>query len=146
MDAVKLLVEDHERARDLMQRMLATGAEQVDLRRQLLALLYQELEVHARIEEDVFYPALDRVGQHEQIQDSRKEHQQIRQMLAGIENTDLSDPAWKAQVQVLYDCVVHHVGEEEDQLFPWAQSRLGSDLDDLGTRMSRERGDLLRDF
>lgn len=146
MDAIALLKEDHRRVRDLLRRMLATTAEQLDLRHQLFELLHQELAIHARIEEDVFYPAVDAQGEkeHEQIKDSRSEHQWMRETLTRIEHIDPSDPAWKIQVQSLNDCVEHHLKEEEEELFVSARDALAENLDTLGNRMAQERGELLR--
>lgn len=146
MDAIKLLMEDHQRVRDLLGRILATTAEQVDPRLQLFSLLKQELEIHTQIEEDVFYPIMDRQGadEHEQVVDALDEHRAIRDLLTEMDDIDPSDPLWRAKAAELHDCIEHHVSDEENELFPLARDEIGAELEQLGSSMYSEKGDLLR--
>ncbi len=148
MDAVEFLEREHAHARNLVARMLATNAEQVDLRHQLFELLRQELEIHARLEEDLFYPAMARQGswEKEQVQDSRKEHQAMRIVLSRLETIDLSGARWKECVIELNELLEHHLGEEEQELFPTARREIAAELPVMGDRLYRAKGELLREY
>lgn len=56
-DAIALLTEDHQRVRELLGEMEETTERAVSKREELLATIEQELEIHTKIEEDIFYPA-----------------------------------------------------------------------------------------
>ncbi len=148
MDAIEFLKVDHAHARDLVGRMMATTAEQLDLRHQLFELLRQELEIHARIEEDLFYPVIERQGSHEQeqVRDSLDEHQEMRDMLSQIEQIDFSDGRWKQRLIEFNEVLEHHLHDEEDDLFPRARREIASELEGMGERMYREKGDRLREY
>jgi hemerythrin superfamily protein len=56
MDALELLKQDHAKVKELLER--AEGAEQGKEQNAIFNQIKKELETHARIEEDVFYPAV----------------------------------------------------------------------------------------
>lgn len=148
MDAITLLHDDHERTLDLLQRMLATSAEQIDVRTQLYALLQQEFELHARVEEDVFCQAMDLQGdaEHRQVEVVRAGQPPLQSALAALGDADPSDPDWIACATALRDLFDRHIHATEDDLFPRAHHLLADELDRMGECISREKADLLRSY
>src|SRR5437773_9769598 len=59
-DAIILLKEDHKKIRVLLGELEDTSTRAVDKREELLQTIERELKIHAKIEEQIFYPALDR--------------------------------------------------------------------------------------
>ena len=57
MNAIQLLKEDHKKVRALLAELEATTSRGTKKRSQLLATIAQELRVHTKIEEEIFYPA-----------------------------------------------------------------------------------------
>lgn len=148
MDAIDMLKEDHKRIRELIQRMLGTSNEQVDERTQMFELLKQELEIHTRVEEDVFYPVMDRQGghEHEEVDDALKEHGEIRDLLNVMSRTDPSSNSWEDKLEELHQTLEHHIDDEENDLFVCARDDIPADLENIGNRMYQEKGDLLRAY
>ena len=56
-DAIALLKEDHETVRELLGELEETTSKATSRRQTLLKSIEQELKIHTKIEEDIFYPA-----------------------------------------------------------------------------------------
>lgn len=107
-------------------------------RRKLAESICQALEVHARIEEEVFYPALREAGS-ELVQKSVPEHEEMRRLIAALRKLDPADAQYDATFMDLMRTVMHHVADEETVLLPQAESLLADRLPELGMRMAKRR-------
>jgi len=58
MNAFTLLKADHKKVARIFEKSEPTTERGVKTREQLFAQLKNELDLHARIEEEIFYPAL----------------------------------------------------------------------------------------
>jgi hemerythrin superfamily protein len=141
MDAIQLLKNDHKR----VEKIFSDLENKTDDRRALFPELDRELTVHAEIEEKIFYPAAKQAEPtRDLVLESLEEHKQIKMVLADLEQTDMRTAEWGADLKVLKEDVMHHVGEEEDDLFPKIQTILSKQqLDELGTRMQEMKMQLL---
>lgn len=140
MDAIQLLKDDHQKVEKIFSSM-----ERKENRQRLFQELDRELTVHATIEEQIFYPAArEAEPTRDLVLESIEEHKQIKMVLADLEQTDKTTDEWGAALKVLKEDVMHHVGEEEDELFPKVKKILSKDqLDDLGTRMEELKMQLM---
>ncbi|HEY8678713.1 MAG TPA: hemerythrin domain-containing protein [Candidatus Dormibacteraeota bacterium] len=134
MDAISLLKNDHRKVEKIFSQIeKGTGN-----REQLFNELATELTVHAEIEEKLFYPAVKNAKQtHDLVLESFEEHKQVKMVLADLAKADKKTEHWLAGLKVLMEDVQHHVGEEENELFPKVKDKVLSEqeLKDLGTRM-----------
>src|SRR6202521_881462 len=113
MDAIELLKEDHKKVEKIFSEM-----EKKENRRKTFPELDRELTVHAEIEERVFYPATrEAEPTRDLVLESIEEHKQIKMVLADLEQADMTTDVWRAALKVLKEDVMHHVGEEEDEIF-----------------------------
>lgn len=133
MDAIQLLKHDHKN----VEKIFSDLETRTDDRRALFPELDRELTVHAEIEEKIFYPAVKQAEPTRNlVLESVEEHKQIKMVLADLEQADMRTAEWGADLKVLKEDVMHHVGEEEDELFPRVQKLLSKEqLEELGTRM-----------
>jgi len=140
MDAIELLKEDHEKVEKIFSAM-----EKDENRQKMFPELDRELSVHAEIEETIFYPAArEAEPTRDLVLESIEEHKQIKMVLADLEQTDMTTDVWGAALKVLKEDVMHHVGEEEDELFPKVRKVLSKQqLEDLGIRMEQLKMQLL---
>jgi hemerythrin superfamily protein len=140
MDAIELLKQDHKKVEKIF-----TDMEKEENRQKLFPELDRELSVHAEIEEKIFYPATKEAEPtRDLVLESIEEHKQIKMVLADLEQTDKTTDVWGAALKVLKEDVMHHVGEEEDELFPKVRKVLSKQqLEDLGTRMQQLKVQLL---
>jgi hemerythrin-like domain-containing protein len=103
------------------------------------------LEIHAELEEEIFYPALQRaLGSNEVLQKSVPEHNEMRELVGKLRSMDPQDPDFDGTVHSLMGTVLHHVADEESILLPQAEALLGDELIDLGLQMTQRRAQLLR--
>ena len=101
------------------------------------------IEIHAQLEEEIFYPALRLVaGDDEMLRKSAPEHDEMRGLISRLRNMPVSDPAYDDTFFDLMRHVMHHVADEETVLLPMAERLLPDQLQDLGGRMNRRRLEL----
>ena len=114
MDALELLHEDHEKVKELFEE--AEGTENQKEKERIFEEINSELESHARIEETVFYPAMQK---HQELKDmvreALKEHKQIKALLKEIHNLKSDSEKFDPKLQVLIENVEHHVEEEKER-------------------------------
>ena len=141
MDAIQLLKHDHK----TVEKIFSDLENKRDDRRALFPELDRELSIHAEIEEKVFYPAARGAEPtRDLVLESIEEHKQIKMVLADLEQTDMTTDVWGAALKVLEEDVMHHVGEEENELFPRVRKVLSKDqLQDLGARMEELKMQLM---
>jgi hemerythrin superfamily protein len=141
MDAIQLLKDDHKK----VEKIFSDLENKRDDRRALFPELDRELTIHAEIEEKIFYPAAKEAEPtRDLVLESIEEHKQIKMVLADLEQTDMRTAEWAADLKVLKEDVMHHVGEEENELFPKIKKILSKEqLEDLGTRMEEMKMQLL---
>src|ERR1700686_4520698 len=141
MNAIQLLKNDHKK----VEKIFSDLENKTDDRRALFPELDRELGVHTEIEEKIFYPATKEAEPtRDLVLESIEEHKQIKMVLADLEQTDMTTDVWGAALKVLKEDVMHHVGEEEDELFPKVRKVLSKQqLEDLGIRMEQLKMQLL---
>ena len=126
MDVFQMLASDHRSAERLFER-LGTGTDAHD-KRTLFKQLQRELDAHAQIEEEIFYPALRHDGADTLLDDSLAEHAAMKRTMTQMDSLDVDSEAWRSQLDELSRSVSHHVHEEENRLFPRAQEVLSTRL------------------
>lgn len=134
MDAFSLLKADHRKVEELFQQ-LESARGQRKLR--VFEQIKQELELHAEIEEQVFYPALEEPEQtHDLTLEAYEEHALVKKLLRELSRARTPNEEWEAKAKVLQENVEHHVEEEENELFKKAQAALGDEaIESLGQRL-----------
>ncbi|HZE92233.1 MAG TPA: hemerythrin domain-containing protein [Rhizobacter sp.] len=120
-DAIALLSADHKEVKALFkefEKLCDTDAE--DSEKQAVAeQICQLLTVHARIEEEIFYPAArDVLEEGELIDEAEVEHSIAKDLIAQIQGMQPEEALYDAKVTVLGEYIHHHVQEEEKLLFP----------------------------
>lgn len=108
-------------------------------RRQIVEEIARELELHVRIEEQIFYPAV-RASRAEEgrelVEEAQEEHETVKQAIAELDEMEPTDPSYETRVLDLKETVEHHVHEEEGEMFPLAEERISaSRLQDLAAQM-----------
>jgi hemerythrin superfamily protein len=107
------------------------------------------LEVHAQLEEEIFYPALRTVIPGDPVlEKSEPEHDAMRQLIADLRERAVDeqelDTAFDDKFLELMRIVMHHVADEETRLLPAAERLLGDQLGELGAEMLKRRMQLLK--
>ena len=100
------------------------------------------IEIHAQLEEEIFYPAMRVVADTEVLRKSTPEHDEMRGLIARLRNMPVSDPAFDDTFFELMRHVMHHVADEETVVLPAAERLIPEQLADLGAQMARRRLEL----
>ena len=137
MKATDLLKKQHKSVKALLKEVEKT--EDGRRRRQLMEQIAGELKIHTRIEEEIFYPAAREIGTskvEELVDESLEEHHVVDLVLAELPKVDPEDERFAAKMTVLSELVLHHAEEEEEELFPLCEKKLGRErLQQLGEQM-----------
>ena len=135
-DAIRLLESDHSRIRLALNR---AGSAAPAEREQQIKALASMLEAHERMEEEIFYPELERNPATRQlVKESYAEHGVVDQIMSEIKLTDPNDEMWKARFTAMRENLEQHIDEEEGELLPLARkSFTAGELSELGRRMQR---------
>ena len=123
-----------------------TTTSKPSVKKALAETICDALEIHATLEEEIFYPVLRLLNASEPvIQKSEPEHDEMRRMIAQLRATKTVDANFDAQLHALMRDVMHHVADEETVLLPEAERLLDTKrLNELGAAMTRRRLELFK--
>ena len=125
-NALAVLAADHARVLELFGRVakLKSNGPQ---KAQLVERICDDLELHARVEEELFYPSLREVfADGELLDEAAVEHDAAKALIEQLRGMKPGEDRYDATVAVLGEYVRHHVKEEQDVMFPKVR---GTDLD-----------------
>ena len=110
----------------------------------LVNMICTALEVHAQLEEEIFYPALRAAAASDGaiVDKSLPEHEEMKRLIGKLRGMQPSDALYDDTVMELMRGVLHHVADEETTLLPDAERLLGERLEDLGLQMTKRRLEL----
>ncbi len=116
MDVLELIKADHRLVETLFSEI-----EKTDDTHKLydsFNQLYEALNVHAEVEEQVFYPAIRaRQDTEKLVDEAHKEHEEAKQMLEDVSSLSPTSAEFKAKIRELKQAVQHHIQEEENEVF-----------------------------
>lgn len=145
MDALDLLKQDHQKVKKLFEQGQQT--EDKKQQKQIFKEIKSELETHARIEETIFYPAME---EHDELKDmvleSLEEHKQMKTVLRELAKLSANSDRFKPKFKVLMDDVEHHAEEEEEgKMFPKVRKLIDrAELEQLGQDLEAAKHKRLR--
>ena len=103
------------------------------------------LEIHATLEEEVFYPVMRQLDKGEPfVHKAEPEHNDMRRIISELRRTSGSDPRHDKLILELMRDVIHHVADEETTLLPQAETLMSKQrLSELGAQMTKRRMELV---
>jgi Hemerythrin HHE cation binding domain len=165
MNAIELLKADHAKVQELFRQYEKAG----ERRREIAEQIFTELEIHATLEEELFYPALRgrvkpaileldppttreetedeegdlRAEEEDLVAEALEEHQEVKTHIAMLRRLDPGDAQFQTMFTELRESVEEHVGMEEDELMPDAEAALGGELEQLGRQLQKHKEQLM---
>lgn len=140
MDAIVLLKNDHKEVERMFKIL-----EKEDLT--VVPDICDALTVHARLEEDVFYPAVRAQVDDttDEVLEAVEEHHLVKVLIGELQALTSDEEVYQAKATVLMELVRHHVEEEETEMFPEVRSALGRNrLREIGEQMEQLKATLVR--
>jgi hypothetical protein len=139
--AITMLRMDHTHALMTFHRYHADTSP--GRKRAIVDVLSIALDVHTRLEEEIFYPAMRSVDP-DLVQESYEEHGEMKRLIDELSRMEPADREYDLAVMALMREVLRHVADEETKLFPDAERVLGEErLAELGAEMTRRRMQLV---
>jgi hemerythrin superfamily protein len=120
------LKADHDKHRTLLEQLGETKGDS-DERRELFEALRKELQAHAAAEEESLYATM--LGNPELRDEARhsvSEHKEIDDYLGELVETEMSSSAWLSKFKEMRHRYLHHIDEEEEEMFPSADAALSA--------------------
>ena len=141
MNAFELLKEDHQKVSGIFEKLEPTTERALKTREELFAQLKNELDVHAYLEEQIFYPAIQEADETREITlEAFEEHRVVKRLLTELEAMPVDREEWGAKLKVLQENVEHHVEEEEGEMFSSARKVLSREqIEQLGAQMEEAK-------
>ena len=141
MNAYDVLFEHHKVLRGLCAGITAIPPE-TDERQDALDELLIELDIHMRIEDDLFYPAVAEASTLVAI--AHAEHRQVWDQLAVLLRTPPAAAEYEEEWHSFVTVLDAHASEEERDLCPAPMDLSAEMLDALGTLMVERMARLRR--
>lgn len=139
-DAIALLKADHRTVEKLFKEYekLAEKGGNTARKQKIADQICAELTIHTQIEEEIFYPGIHGFIEEDLLKEAVVEHTSAKELISQIESMSPSDELFDAKIQVLAEYIIHHVKEEETEMFPMVQ-KTNVDTKALGARMAEHK-------
>lgn len=146
-EVLGLLIEDHKRMKKVFRAFERMDREaRPDEAQALVRATCVALMIHASLEEEVFYPAArECIDEESLIEEAEVEHASARSLIEQLLQLDPQDPKYAASFTVLGEYTLHHIKEEEKEIFPQL-SRTDMDWPALVQAMHERRQELLQQY
>jgi hypothetical protein len=146
VDAIELLKADHKKVKGLFREFEQTGERAHKSKQRIAEQVFHELEVHSRIEEELFYPAVKErhvAEGDEMVAESIEEHHVVDVLIEELKAMEPEHEQYEAKFKVLTENVEHHIEEEEGEMFPAVREKMGKELEMLGQKMETRKKELM---
>jgi hemerythrin HHE cation binding domain-containing protein len=115
-----MLKKDHRKVQELFEEFEA--AEDSRSKTRIIQATLRELEVHAKLEETLIYPAIrEKIDEREVMDEALEEHHVAHVLINELKRMKPSDERYEAKFTVLGESIKHHVKEEEGTMFSAAE-------------------------
>lgn len=145
-DVIVLLKNDHNEVKKMFKQYDKL-VEQGDAKGKLKIAnkICAELIAHSTAEEEIFYPGARAATEDDaMINEGIIEHESAKELIAQIQDMDPEDEMYDAKVTVLGEYIVHHVDEEEEEMFPEVRESKELDLRGLAVTFTARKEEILK--
>ena len=136
-----MLKKDHKKVQELFDQFEAAEDSRSKVR--IVQDTLRELEVHAKLEETLIYPAIrERIEEEEVMDEALEEHHVAHVLINELKRMKPSDTRYQAKFTVLGESIKHHVKEEEGTMFPEAE-KADINWEELGQEAMKRKDTLM---
>ena len=124
MNIFEALRQEHEIQRNLVAKLVETHGDTQE-RKKIFEQLKHELKIHADAEERHFYiPLIKKDLTQEKARHSVAEHHEMDELIEQLEDKEMDASNWLKIAKELEHKVIHHLDEEEQEVFQMAGKAL----------------------
>lgn len=132
MDIYARIKEDHDHAREVMEKLKTTTARAEKTRLELFGKFKLDMWAHHKVEEAVFYSYLrDDTDMSEDSYEALNEHHVANGLLEELDTFPVNSDEWGVKFKALCELVEHHIDEEEQDFFPAAKKIISKEAAEL---------------
>jgi hypothetical protein len=132
MNIFNRIKQDHDAAREVIEKLKATTPRAWKTRRELFDHLKLEMWVHHKVEEAVFYSHLrDGDDMHGEAMEAYNEHHMANGVFEELDTFPVDSEEWGMKFKALCELVEHHMDEEEKDFFPEARKVISKEVAEL---------------
>ncbi|MBI4195849.1 MAG: hemerythrin domain-containing protein [Betaproteobacteria bacterium] len=146
LDALDLLMQDHREMESLFSEFEYLRQNGRNTGR-VIANACAELKIHDTLETEIFYPAVGKAAEDEEIDglmdEAEEEHDTILELIEKLEQTRTDHKQRDAYFTILAGHVKHHVLGEETERFPVVKKLKRLDLDSVTAAMKKRKAELM---
>jgi hemerythrin superfamily protein len=143
MNLFELLQRDHSKILTLINKLEKTTRRAIKTRNNLFTQLNQELDQHAMLEEEIFYPELKNHPKVKPlVKQALQDHKEIRKILKELKSLPRAGDEWIPKLTELKKIMSDHMNYEEEKIFVHAVKLLSEEQkEDIYSRVEEERKD-----
>lgn len=143
-NAADMLRQDHKKVKALFREYAELGDRALKSKQRLAEQIIHELEVHSKLEEEIFYPRAREAQEklEDVVAEGFEEHHVADVLMQEIRGLQPDDERFDAKMKVLCESIQHHIEEEETELLPSAERALRDRMDEITRQMLRLRNEL----
>jgi hemerythrin superfamily protein len=138
MDATELLIQDHEKVQGLFAQF-ERAREDAQKKSTLFEKIKDELQMHTKVEEEIFYPAVEELPierAKDDIERSLQDHEEVDALLDELQWLSPDDADFDGKMSELMEAVRSHIQLEQEEVFKVARAGLGEEmLEEMGREM-----------
>jgi Hemerythrin HHE cation binding domain len=139
--ATQMIRRDHKKVEGLFEKF--DQAKKAGAKKKICEQVIEELEVHTKLEEEIFYPAMrQHIGEEDMLDEAKQEHEQAKKIIGELKTADAEEESFEDKFSELVDAIKHHVEEEEGEMLPKAEES-EMDLEGYGEEMAQRKKELL---
>lgn len=137
----ELLHKEHIEIKQMLKQMLES--EDQNKRKNVLLTFHKNILAHMKAEENAFYPNLLEEPETKKLAlQAYEEHRVAKTLLKELVKPKVTDDEWSAKLQVLTEILMHHIEEEEDEIFKKTDELFQDDeLDDIYNDFVSNKGE-----
>jgi hypothetical protein len=143
MTILDVLKDDHKEVAELLKKI--SRVRTAKSREKFFVEMKQSVEMHAYLEQLIFYRALlESADDQAAVEHAGEEHRRITELMAELDSLPKHDADWIKKFRILRGSIENHVQEEETDLFERAQNKLSEErLIKLGAEMATKKAEQL---
>ncbi len=132
MNIYERIKQDHDHAREVMEKLKETTARAEKTRKELFTKFKLDMWSHHKVEEAVFYSYLrDGTKMSDDSYEALNEHHVANGLLEELDTFPVTSDEWGVKFKALCELIEHHIDEEEQDFFPKAKKMIPADIADL---------------
>lgn len=142
MNAIEMLKKDHRVIEELFRKYESLDGSDPAEKMTVFDELRRAITLHARLEQEVFYPAYRQHYRPNGISpdEALDQHKEMDRIFDRLQKIEAGSSDFDSGMKELKRVLVHHVREEETEMFPSAEDKMGREkLDELAEKLQEAR-------